>query len=73
MNGFELESEIVIYLKIVYKIAIHSETLHADNEMTVYLLTHNTKFKDFKIIRTRDMDPIESYNAAADVGGEYYH
>ncbi|KAH0793870.1 UPF0160 protein MYG1, mitochondrial isoform X1 [Histomonas meleagridis] len=55
------------------KIAVHSESFHADDAISVYLLKHTAEFKDAEIIRTRDMNIINQCDAAADVGCEYDH
>ncbi|EFA76510.1 metal-dependent protein hydrolase domain-containing protein [Heterostelium album PN500] len=52
-------------------ICTHSGTFHADEALACYLLKQTNKFKDAKIIRSRDTAVINAADVAVDVGATY--
>lgn len=55
------------------RIAVHDQTFHADDCLSVYFL-HNTKeFENAEVIRTRDPEVLATCDAVCDTGGVYDH
>lgn len=54
-------------------IAVHSDTFHADDALSIYFLRQTEEFKNANYVRTRDPAIIEKCDAVCDVGGIYDH
>eukprot|EP01132_Coremiostelium_polycephalum_P004015 gene4015-5018_t len=52
-------------------ICTHSGSFHADEALACFLLKQTEKYKDAKIIRSRDMKIINEADIVVDVGAEY--
>lgn len=55
------------------KIAVHSQSFHADDCLAIYFLQQTNEFKDATYVRTRDPEIINQCDAAVDVGFIYDH
>lgn len=55
------------------KIAVHSQSFHADDSLAIYFLLQTSEFKNAEYIRTRDQSIIDECDAAVDVGLIYDH
>lgn len=55
------------------KIAVHNQTFHADDCLSVYFLHNTEEFKDAEVIRTRDPEILAKCDAVCDTGGIYDH
>ncbi|EEB06460.2 eukaryotic protein [Schizosaccharomyces japonicus yFS275] len=53
------------------RIATHSGKFHADESLAVYMLRCLEEYRDAKVIRTRDLELIDSCDIAVDVGGKF--
>ena len=63
----------VIMSQMAKKIAVHNQTFHADDCLSVYLLHNTAEFRDAQVIRTRDPDILATCDAVCDTGGVYDH
>ncbi|KAG1680703.1 UPF0160 protein MYG1, mitochondrial [Nymphon striatum] len=54
-------------------IGTHNGNFHCDEILACFMLQNLPKYKDSKIIRTRDLKLLDSCNIVVDVGGVYDH
>lgn len=53
------------------KIGTHSGTFHADEALAVYMLKLLPKWKDAQVIRTRNLELLDTCDIVVDVGAKY--
>jgi uncharacterized UPF0160 family protein len=54
-------------------VAVHNQTFHADDSLSVYLLWQTSDFKDARVVRTRNAAELAECDAVCDTGGVYDH
>ena len=55
------------------KIGTHDGKFHADEALACYMLLHIPKFSNATIVRSRNVEILNSMDIVVDVGGEYDH
>jgi uncharacterized UPF0160 family protein len=54
-------------------IAVHDQTFHADDCLSVYFLHHTKEFENAAVVRSRDLAVLARCDAVCDTGGVYDH
>ncbi|KAI4491037.1 hypothetical protein M0802_010454 [Mischocyttarus mexicanus] len=57
----------------VIKIGTHDGVFHCDEALAIFLLKLLPKYKDAVIVRSRDLNILETCDIVVDVGGKYDH
>ncbi|XP_034948921.1 UPF0160 protein C27H6.8 [Chelonus insularis] len=58
-------------MSLTKKIGTHSGTFHCDEVLACFMLKQLPEYKDAQIIRSRDMEILDTCDIVVDVGGEY--